>query len=116
MARKVAKIEAIRLDDDMETIARQLTTSYHREVPVFRGSADEIAPPASGGEALAKSIPNATLKLFQNAGHFVFLDACTTVGRFLVRIPCGDPPGTDRKKVHAETIASALEFFTANLR
>jgi len=38
-----AKIEAIRLDDDMETIARQLTTSYHRELPVFRGSADEIA-------------------------------------------------------------------------
>jgi Mg2+/Co2+ transporter CorB len=38
-----AKIEAIRLDDDMETIARQLTTSYHRELPVFRGNADEIA-------------------------------------------------------------------------
>jgi Mg2+/Co2+ transporter CorB len=38
-----AKIEAIRLDDDMETIARQLTTSYHRELPVFRGSADEVA-------------------------------------------------------------------------
>ena len=38
-----AKIEAIRLDDDMETIARQLTTSYHRELPVFRGSSDEVA-------------------------------------------------------------------------
>jgi Mg2+/Co2+ transporter CorB len=38
-----AKIEAIRLDDDMETIARQLTTSYYRELPVFRGSADEVA-------------------------------------------------------------------------
>ena len=38
-----ANIEAIRLDDDMETIARQLTTSYHRELPVFRGSSDEIA-------------------------------------------------------------------------
>ncbi len=38
-----AKIEAIRLDDDMETIGRQLTTSYHRELPVFRGSGDEVA-------------------------------------------------------------------------
>ena len=38
-----AKIEAIRLDDGMETIGRQLTTSYHRELPVFRGSGDEIA-------------------------------------------------------------------------
>ncbi len=38
-----AKIEAIRLDEDMETIARQLTTSYHRELPVFSGSGDEVA-------------------------------------------------------------------------
>jgi Mg2+/Co2+ transporter CorB len=38
-----AKIEAIRLDEEMEAIARQLTTSHHRELPVFRGSGDEIA-------------------------------------------------------------------------
>ena len=38
-----AKIDAIRLDEDMEIIARQLTTSYHRELPVFRGSGDEVA-------------------------------------------------------------------------
>lgn len=37
-----AKIEAIRLDADMETIGRQLTTSHHRELPVFRGSGDEV--------------------------------------------------------------------------
>ncbi len=38
-----AKIEAIRLDGDMEAIARQLATSYYRELPVFRGGSDEIA-------------------------------------------------------------------------
>lgn len=38
-----AKIEAIRLDDEMEAIARQLTTSFHRELPVYRGSGDEVA-------------------------------------------------------------------------
>lgn len=38
-----ARIEAIRLDEEPENIARQLLTSYHREVPVFRGSGDEIA-------------------------------------------------------------------------
>jgi Mg2+/Co2+ transporter CorB len=38
-----AKIEAIRLDEEMEAIARQLTTSYHRELPVFRGSGDDVA-------------------------------------------------------------------------
>ncbi len=38
-----ARIEAIRLDEEMETIARQLTTSFHRELPVFRGAGDEVA-------------------------------------------------------------------------
>jgi len=38
-----SKVEAIRLDEDMASIARQLTTSYHRELPVFRGSSDEVA-------------------------------------------------------------------------
>jgi Mg2+/Co2+ transporter CorB len=38
-----AKIEAIRLDDGMDNIARQLTTSYHRELLVFRGGGDDIA-------------------------------------------------------------------------
>ncbi len=38
-----ARIEAIRLDEDMEAIARQLTTSYYRELPVFRGGSDEVA-------------------------------------------------------------------------
>jgi Mg2+/Co2+ transporter CorB len=38
-----SKIEALRLDDDTETIARQLATSYYRELPVFRGGSDEIA-------------------------------------------------------------------------
>lgn len=42
-----ARIEAIRLDEDVEAIARQLTTSYHRHIPVYRSrsgnSGDEIA-------------------------------------------------------------------------
>lgn len=43
-----ARIEAIRLDDDIETIARQLTTSLHRHIPVFKdrggdGAGEEIA-------------------------------------------------------------------------
>jgi Mg2+/Co2+ transporter CorB len=38
-----AKIESIRLDDDMETIARQLATSYHMRLPVYRSSMGEVA-------------------------------------------------------------------------
>jgi len=38
-----AKIESIRLDEDMETIARQLATSYHMRLPVYRSSMGEVA-------------------------------------------------------------------------
>lgn len=42
-----ARIEAIRLDEDIEAIARQLATSYHRHIPVYRSRSgndgDEIA-------------------------------------------------------------------------
>ena len=42
-----ARIEAIRLDEDPVAIARQLTTSYHRHIPVYRSRSgndgDEIA-------------------------------------------------------------------------
>jgi predicted dienelactone hydrolase len=85
-------------------------------VAIVTGSADEVVPPASGAEALAMAIPHATLKLFPHAGHFVFFDTCTVVGRVVLRVPCGDADGADRDAVHAETIRLALDFFSANLR
>ncbi len=85
-------------------------------VAIVTGSADEIVPPAASAEALSKAIPHATLKLFPRAGHFVFFDTCTAVGRVFIRAGCRDPDGTDRDAVHAETIRLALDFFTANLR
>lgn len=38
-----AKIEALRLSDDLPVLIRQLSTSYHREIPVYRGDGDEVA-------------------------------------------------------------------------
>jgi hypothetical protein len=46
----------------------------------------------------------------------VFLNACTTVGRLVARVPCGDPDGADRQGIHADTIKIAVDFFAANLR
>ena len=37
-----ARIESIKLDDDMETIMRQLATSYHMRLPVFRDALGEV--------------------------------------------------------------------------
>ncbi|MBM3356040.1 MAG: DUF21 domain-containing protein [Betaproteobacteria bacterium] len=44
-----SRIEAVRLDDELETIARQLTTSYHRHIPVYRGRSGG----EDGGEEIA---------------------------------------------------------------
>jgi Mg2+/Co2+ transporter CorB len=38
-----AKIEAISLDEPMETVAHQLATSYHMRLPVFRDAMGEVA-------------------------------------------------------------------------
>jgi predicted dienelactone hydrolase len=85
-------------------------------VAIVSGSADEVTPPTSGAEALAKAIPHATLKVFPQAGHFVFFGTCTVVGRVFLRAVCRDPDGTDRTAVHTETIRLALDFFSGNLR
>jgi Mg2+/Co2+ transporter CorB len=37
-----ARIESIKLDDDIETITRQLATSYHMRLPVFRDALGEV--------------------------------------------------------------------------
>ena len=38
-----ARIESLKLDDDMEAIKRQMATAYHRRLPVFRSSQGEVA-------------------------------------------------------------------------
>jgi Mg2+/Co2+ transporter CorB len=37
-----ARIESIKLDDDMETIVRHIATSYHSRLPVFRDALGEV--------------------------------------------------------------------------
>jgi Mg2+/Co2+ transporter CorB len=38
-----ARIESIKLDDEMETIAHQLATAYHMRLPVFRDALGDVA-------------------------------------------------------------------------
>jgi Mg2+/Co2+ transporter CorB len=37
-----SRIESVKLDDDMETLARHLATSYHMRLPVFRDARGEV--------------------------------------------------------------------------
>jgi Mg2+/Co2+ transporter CorB len=55
-----ARIESIKLDDDMETIVRQLATSYHMRLPVFRSALGEVAGVLHLRKVLA-ALPTRTL-------------------------------------------------------
>jgi Mg2+/Co2+ transporter CorB len=55
-----AKIESIDLDDDMETIVRQIVTSYHQRLPVFRSALGEVVGVLHLKKVLA-ALPTGTL-------------------------------------------------------
>jgi Mg2+/Co2+ transporter CorB len=55
-----ARIESIRLDDDIETIVRQLVTSYHQRLPVFRSALGEVVGVLPVKKVIA-ALPGGTL-------------------------------------------------------
>ena len=55
-----ARIESLKLDDDMETIMRQVATSYHQRLPVFRSALGEVVGVLHLKKVLA-ALPTRTL-------------------------------------------------------
>jgi len=55
-----ARIESVKLDDDMDTIVRQLVTSYHQRMPVFRSALGEVVGVLHLKKVLA-ALPTRTL-------------------------------------------------------
>ena len=55
-----ARIESIKLDDDMETIVHHLVTSYHQRLPVFRSALGEVVGVLHLRRVLA-ALPTGTL-------------------------------------------------------
>jgi proline iminopeptidase len=59
-------------------------------VLILTGRHDWIAPPAQGAERLKRGLPNARLAIFENSGHFPFIEEndlfLSALGEFL-----GDP-------------------------
>jgi Mg2+/Co2+ transporter CorB len=55
-----AKIESIKLDDDMETIVRHLVTSHHMRLPVFRDALGDVVGVLQLRKVLA-ALPTRTL-------------------------------------------------------
>jgi Mg2+/Co2+ transporter CorB len=55
-----AKIESLKLDEDMEAIVRQIVTSYHQRLPVFRSALGEVVGVLHLKKVLA-ALPTGTL-------------------------------------------------------
>jgi magnesium and cobalt exporter, CNNM family len=55
-----AKIEALKLDDDMDTILHHIVTSYHQRLPVFRSARGEVVGVLQLKKVLA-ALPTGTL-------------------------------------------------------
>jgi Mg2+/Co2+ transporter CorB len=70
-----AKIEAIRLDDDIGTLRRQLATSYHREIVVYRDGGGEVAGILHLrkvlGALLAGTLERATIEALLDEPYYV---------------------------------------------
>jgi len=76
-----ARIESIKLDDDMETIIHQIVTSYHQRLPVFRSALGEVIGVLHLKKVLA-ALPTRTLDkttLEELLGEPYFVPATTPV-------------------------------------
>jgi len=76
-----ARIESIKLDDDMETIIHQIVTSYHQRLPVFRSALGEVVGVLHLKKVLA-ALPTRTLDkttLEELLGEPYFVPATTPV-------------------------------------
>jgi predicted dienelactone hydrolase len=84
-------------------------------IEIVLAGADEVVPPASNGEAMARIIPGARVEhVAPTATHYVFLNTCTDAGRAALPF-CRDPAGVDRAAVHTATTRLALDFFGRTL-
>lgn len=70
-----ARIESIKLDDDIDTIVHQLATSYHMRLPVFRDAGGEVAGVLPLRRVLAalptRTLDKATLDSLLDEPYFV---------------------------------------------
>ncbi|MEL6446404.1 MAG: alpha/beta hydrolase [Pseudomonadota bacterium] len=76
---------------------------------LFVGSDDRVAPARTNALYLEEHLPSGRLQVIEGAGHYVFLSPCTKRGKRYVPV-CEDADTIDRERVHAEVVASVIEF------
>lgn len=86
--------------------------------PVFLAWAadDRVLLPDENAAAIAPLFPATVLRgtrVIAGAGHFVFLAPCSAALARDAPPLCSDPPGIDRRQVHATLAADAIRLFSA---
>lgn len=81
---------------------------------VLAGKDTQILP-AGTNKAIREALPQASVQLLDDAGHYTFLARCHVRGRVLAPALCKDPGRRDRREVHAQVARDALAFFRAHL-
>lgn len=86
-------------------------------VTIVASPTDEYVPYEMNAVRFQRGIRRARLVSIPEAGHFVFMPACTLPGKIVAARVCVDrTPEVDRDAVHAEVAATALRFFDETLR
>lgn len=84
-------------------------------ITMVTGSGDTLAPPEMNAEQFGAWMPQAKVAVLKNAGHYVFLDTCTSEGLSAAPQYCIDDPAVNRESVHAKTTSMAISFFDHTL-
>lgn len=85
-------------------------------VRIAVGTADTIAPRAYNADVYQRDLAHSELEVIQGAGHYTFLDTCTSAGKTQEPELCNDAPGLQRETVHGNVSAAAVRFFNRTLK
>jgi predicted dienelactone hydrolase len=86
-------------------------------VMIVASPMDEYVPFEMNAVSYQRGIKRARLVSIPEAGHFVFMPACTLPGKIVAAQVCVDrTPKVDRGAVHTQVAATALRFFDESLR
>ncbi|WP_295567396.1 alpha/beta fold hydrolase [uncultured Stenotrophomonas sp.] len=98
----------------VQAFAPEQLSSLQQPVSILLGDADQVAPPASNGDAAQAVIPGATLTRLPDVGHYDFLSECTAPGRQRLAALCST--AVPKAQTHAQAIDATERFFDDALR
>lgn len=86
----------------------------HIPVDVVTGSGDALVR-VELVQSLAQHLPDASLQVLRDVGHYAFLAPCAPEGVERLPLSCADAAGIDRSRLHREVAGRAAAFFRRHL-